>query len=283
MRDTKSGIPLKTQCDFLGVSTSGYYAWQARPVSLDERRKRRRAIDEAVKMAFYQHKQRYGSPRISVELNESGFAVCENTVSKSLQRQSLVAKAGKKFKATTNSRHSLPVAPNLLNQDFTCNAPDQKWCGDITYLWTDEGWVYLAIVLDLYSRRIIGWSMSKRMNKQLVCDAMQMAIKARQPTNATIMHTDRGSQYCSNQFQRLLRGHGIRSSMSKKGDCYDNACAESFFHTLKVEAVHGEHFPTRDSMRSAVFDYIEVDYNRNRRHTTIGNQSPVNFELANAA
>jgi len=216
MRDTKSGIPLKTQCDFLGVSTSGYYAWQARPVSLDERRKRRRAIDEAVKMAFYQHKQRYGSPRISVELN-------------------------------------------------------------------DEGWVYLAIVLDLYSRRIIGWSMSKRMNKQLVCDAMQMAIKARQPTNATIMHTDRGSQYCSNQFQRLLRGHGIRSSMSKKGDCYDNACAESFFHTLKVEAVHGEHFPTRDSMRSAVFDYIEVDYNRNRRHTTIGNQSPVNFELANAA
>ncbi len=200
-----------------------------------------------------------------------------------MQRQSLVAKAGRKFKARTNSNHSLPIAPNLLEQDFTCDSINEKWCGDITYLWTKEGWLYLAVVIDLFSRRVIGWSMSHRMTRQLACDAMQMAIDARQPGAGVIMHTDRGGQYCSKQFQNLLRKYKIKSSMSKKDDCFDNACAESFFHSMKVEAIHGEDLPTRESMRSAVFEYIEIDYNRTRHHTMIDNQSPANYELAQAA
>jgi transposase InsO family protein len=175
------------------------------------------------------------------------------------------------------------VSPNLLEQDFSCERINEKWAGDITYLWTDEGWLYLAVVLDLFSRRVIGWSMNQRMTKGLACDAMQMAIDQRENFAGVIMHTDRGSQYCSNQFQQLLKANHIRSSMSKKGDCYDNACSESFFHTLKVEAIHGELFPTRNTMREVVFEYIESDYNRNRHHTSIGSTSPVCFEMAAAA
>ena len=200
-----------------------------------------------------------------------------------MRRQGLVAKAARKFKATTDSGHTLAVAQNLLQQDFGCSAPNEKWCGDITYLWTDEGWLYLAIVLDLFSRRVIGWSMNRRMTRQLVCDAMSMAIGARGELDGTIMHTDRGSQYCSDQFQRLLRRHGIRPSMSARGNCYDNACAESFFHTLKVEAIHGENIPTHAAMRDAVFEFVETDYNERRHHTAIGNQTPAAYELRYAA
>ena len=240
-------------------------------------------IDEAIRIAYEDRKHRYGSPRLHVHLNESGFPVALNTVAESMRRQGLVAKAGRKFKATTNSAHNLPVAPNLLEQDFTCKHINEKWAGDITYLWTDEGWLYLAVVIELFSRRIIGWSMNQRMTKELACDAMQMAIDQRSGFAGVIMHTDRGSQYCSKQFQDLLTANDIRSSMSKKGDCYDNACSESFFHTLKVEAIHGELFPTRQIMRDVVFEYIETDYNRIRHHTTIGNTSPVKYEMAIAA
>ena len=240
-------------------------------------------IDEAIRIAFEDRKHRYGSPRLHIHLNESGFPVALNTVAESMRRQNLVAKAGRKFKATTNSAHNLPVSPNLLEQDFTCQKINEKWAGDITYLWTDEGWLYLAVVLDLYSRRVIGWSMSHRMTKELVCDAMQMAVDERTDFSGVIMHTDRGSQYCSKQFQAILKANDIRSSMSKKGDCYDNACSESFFHTLKVEAIHGELFPTREIMRKVVFEYIETDYNMIRHHTTIGNTSPVKYEMATTA
>lgn len=240
-------------------------------------------IDEAVRIAFEKRKQRYGSPRLHTDLLESGFPIALNTVAESMQRQDLVAKAGRKFKATTNSSHKLPVSPNLLEQNFTCENVNEKWAGDITYLWTDEGWLYLAVVLDLFSRKVIGWSMNTRMTKQLVCDAMQMAIDQRDNFVGVIMHTDRGSQYCSNMFQQQLKANDIRSSMSKKGDCYDNACSESFFHTLKVEAIHGEIIPTRNMMREVVFEYIESDYNRIRHHTSIGNTSPVKYEMENAA
>ena len=282
----KSGqckAPLIKQCLWLGVSTSGYYDWfnrQGKPV---KRHERSDVIDEAIRIAFQDRKQRYGSPRLHIALNESGFKVSANTVAESMRRQELVAKAGRKFKSTTNSAHKLPVSPNLLNQDFSCEKVNKKWAGDITYLWTDEGWLYLAVVLDLYSRRVIGWSMSDRMNKELACDAMQMAINLRTDIAGVIMHTDRGSQYCSNQFREILKANKIKSSMSKKGDCYDNACSESFFHTLKVEAIHGELFPTRQLMREIVFEYIESDYNRTRHHTSIGNTSPVKYEMANAA
>ena len=171
----------------------------------------------------------------------------------------------------------------MLEQDFECTDINQKWCGDITYLWTLEGWLYLAVVLDLYSRRVIGWSMSNRMTKQLVCDAMSMAIDQRADIADVIMHTDRGSQYCSKQFQKLLKSNQIRSSMSKKGDCYDNACSESFFHSMKVEAIHGEPLKDAETTRETVFEYIEVDYNSNRHHSSIGYTTPVQFEMANAA
>jgi len=276
-------VSVVRQCAWLGVSSSGYYDWLARRARPRKRDERLAIIDEAVRIAFEAERARYGSPRLTVELNESGFAIAENTVAASLRRQGLVAKAGRKFKATTNSAHALAVAPNLLVQDFTCKAVNEKWCGDITYLWCDEGWMYLATVIDLFSRRVIGWSLSHRMTKQLVCDAMSMAFDARDDVEGVIMHTDRGSQYCSTQFQRLLRGHGARSSMSAKGDCFDNACAESFFHSLKVEAIHGERFETRESVRAVVFEYIEVYYNRTRRHTTADNASPVKYEMAHAA
>jgi len=283
IHDTGLQLPVTRQCQLLEVSTSGYYDWLARDSKPSARHERREVVDQAVKWVYEKNKQRYGSPRLCVDLNEAGFKIAENTVAASMKRQGLVAKAGRKFKATTNSAHNLPIAPNLLEQDFSCESINEKWCGDITYLWTDEGWLYLAIVLDLFSKKIIGWSMSERMTKQLACDAMNMAIESRENIKGVIMHTDRGGQYCSKDFQRLLKLNDIRPSMSKRGDCYDNACAESFFHSLKVEAIHRETIVSRDQMREAVFEYIEVDYNRTRRHTSIGNVSPMTFEMAIAA
>ena len=199
-------------------------------------------------------------------------------VALSLQRQGLRAKAARKFKATTQSKHNLPVADNLLKQDFTASQPNQKWAGDITYLWTNEGWYYLAVVLDLYSRKVIGWAMSERMTAHLVCDALTMALFRRKHPKSVIVHTDRGSQYCSHDYQTLLREHGLICSMSAKGCCYDNACSESFFHSLKVEAIHGERFETRQQIRETVFEYVEVDYNRQRLHSYLGYKSPDEFE-----
>jgi putative transposase len=214
------------------------------------------------------------------DLHEAGYACDRKTVAGSMQRQALRAKGAKKFKATTNSAHNLPVAPNLLMQDFSATAPNQKWVGDITYLWTDEGWLYLATMIDLYSRRVVGWAMSERMTAELACDALRMALWRRGNPRDVITHTDRGSQYCSAVYQGLLTRHGLQCSMSGKGNCYDNACAESFFHTLKVEAIHGERFETREMIRRTVFEYIEVEYNRTRRHSTNGYISPEAFEAA---
>jgi len=276
-------LPVRRQCRLLGVSSSGYYGWLRRKDRPGVRHERQSVIDRSVQQAFERRRARYGSPRLTLDLVESGFRVAENTVAASMRRLQLVAKAGRKFKATTNSRHALPVAANLLGQDFGCDRANQKWCGDITYLWTDQGWLYLAVVLDLFSRRVIGWSMDSRMTRQLVCDAMGMAITARGQVDGTIMHTDRGSQYCSHQCQRLLSKHGLRASMSGRGNCYDNACAESFFHSLKVEAIHGETRPTHAAMRERVFEYIETDYNVRRHHTANGKLSPAAFELKYAA
>jgi putative transposase len=198
-------------------------------------------------------------------------------------RQGLCAKAGKKFKVTTNSKHELPVAKNILQQNFSASAPNQKWVGDITYLWTQEGWLYLATVIDLYSRMVVGWAMSERMTADLVGNALSMALWKRGMPTGVIVHSDRGSQYCSELYQRLLTKHGLACSMSGTGNCHDNACAESFFHSMKVEAIHGERFETREKMRRVVFEYIEVDYNRIRRHSTNGQISPVAFEAKQVA
>ncbi|MGZ5071414.1 MAG: IS3 family transposase, partial [Methylobacter sp.] len=209
---------------------------------------------------------------------ENGQPYDLKTIATSLKRQGLVAKAARKFKATTNSKHNLPVFDNLLQQDFSASAPNQKWAGDITYLWTDEGWLYLAVIIDLFSRQVIGWSMSERMTADLACDALRMAIFRRKRPKGVRVHSDRGSQYCSHAYRQLLQQYELFGSMSAKGCCYDNACAESFFHSLKVEAIHGERFITRESIRQAVFEYIETDYNPVRLHSTNGFLSPVEFE-----
>jgi transposase InsO family protein len=194
------------------------------------------------------------------------------------KKYGLVPKAAKKYKPTTNSNHKLPVAPNLLEQNFVVNTPNTVWVSDFTYIHTESGWQYLAVVIDLYSRRVVGWSVNNRMTKKLVIDAMEMAIRNRKPPAGLIAHSDRGSQYCSNDYQKLLKKHKIRPSMSKKGNCYDNACAETFFHSFKVEWIYGEKFMGYDDLRVAVLEYIEIFYNRQRLHSYLGYKTPAEFE-----
>lgn len=270
-------------CRVLGASRPGYYCWSHRQHHPSARQQRQSLLDQRVKDAFSSRKERSGAPMITLDLKDEGLSFNRKTVAASMRRQGLRAKAAKKFKATTNSNHGLPVAPNVLQQDFTAGQPNQKWVGDITYLWTAEGWLYLAVVIDLYSRLVVGWAMADRMTADLVCNALQMALWRRRMPKDVIVHSDRGSQYCSAVYQALLARHNLICSMSAKGNCYDNACAESFFHTLKVEAVHGEPIASRAEMRQTIFEYIEVDYNRNRRHSTNGNISPEAFEAALAA
>ncbi len=235
-------------------------------------------MDAQVKAEFETRKRRAGAPRLSRHLKRGCHQVAQ-----SLRRQGLRAKAARKYKATTNSNHTLPVAENLLKQNFTAQRPNQVWVGDITYIGTDEGWLYMALVLDLYSRKVVGWSMSERMPTSLVCDALRTALFARKMPRGVIMHTDRGSQYCSREHRVLLDEHGLIPSMSARGNCYDHVAMESWNHSLKVEAIHGERFATREQARANVFEYIEVDYNRTRLHSTLGYLSPEQFELANVA
>ena len=284
MHNHSAQFRLSVMARILQVSRSGFYAWRQRQsIGPGPRQQRCHERDEMVMLAFEAGKGRSGSPRLVLDLNDAGHSCDRKTVANSMMRQGLRAKAAKKFKVTTNSKHNLPVAANLLQQDFAATAPNQKWVGDITYLWTDEGWLYLATVIDLYSRMVVGWAMSERMTANLVCEALTMALWRRKMPSGIIVHSDRGSQYCSSAFQGLLDRHGLTCSMSAKGNCYDNACAESFFHTIKVEAIHGEKFETRDKMRRVVFEYIEVDYNRIRRHSTNGQISPVAFEAKQVA
>lgn len=277
--DTHSGaFRITALCRTLEVSRSGYYAWRRRREHPSPRQLRRQRLDQQVATAFAARKGRSGSPGLTRDLRDQGDRHNRKTVAESLRRQGLRAKAARRFKATTNSRHNLPVAPNRLAQDFTAERPNQKWVGDITCPGTDEGWLYLAVLIDLYARQVVGWAMQARMTADLVCDALDMARWRRHRPRGVIVHSDRGSQYCSERYQALLDRYGLHGSMSAKGNCYDNACAESFFHTLKVERIHGERFATREAMRQAVFEYVEVDYNRTRRHSANGYLSPEAFE-----
>lgn len=267
----------------LGVSRSSFYAWQRRQRSGVSREAANEVLDALVRAAFVERKGRSGSPGLTLDLIDAGHAHDRKTIAKSMKRQELRAKASKKFKVTTDSNHTKPVAPNLLDRDFTATAPNQKWVSDITYLWTEEGWLYLAVVIDLYSRKVVGWSMAPRMTTPLISDALIMALWRRGFPKGVLVHSDRGSQYCSAAYQKLLKKHKLVCSMSRTGNCWDNACAESFFHTLKVELVHGKRFDKRSQMRESVFEYIEVDYNRNRRHSAVGMISPDKFEAAKVA
>nr|WP_086014502.1 IS3 family transposase [Thiothrix nivea] len=278
IREHRTQFRLKTLCHLLAVSRSGYYEWLVQVERKQRRQQQKAEFDQEVARLFTKHKSRSGARRLQRILVKQGHACNRKTVAASLRRQGLVAKAARKFKATTNSNHNLPVFDNLLGQDFTATAPNQKWVGDITYLGTDEGWPYLAVVIDLFSRQVIGWAMGERMAADLVCDALQMAIFKRKRPKGVVVHSDRGSQYCSHAYRDLLQKYQLLGSMSAKGNCYDNACAESFFHSLKVEAIQGERFATREHMKQTVFEYIETDYNRNRLHSTLGYLSPVDFE-----
>ena len=277
MKNHRVDYSLDGMCRCFNVSRSGFYAWLNRKPST--RQQRRLSFDQNVKALFLKHKQRYGAERLQRKMPKADGSFYDlKTIAASLSRQGLVTKAARKFKATTNSNHHLPVFDNLLNQDFSAAAPNQKWAGDITYLWTDEGWLYLAVIMDLFSRQVVGWAMAERMTADLVCDALKMAIFRRKRPKGVIVHSDRGSQYCSNAYRQLLERYQLLGSMSAKGNCYDNACAESFFHSLKVEAIHGEKFDTREAMRQTVFEYIETDYNPVRLHSTNGFLSPMEFE-----
>ncbi|BDQ97350.1 IS3 family transposase OrfB [Escherichia coli] len=268
---------IKAMCRVLRVARSGWYTWCQRRTRISTRQQFRQHCDSVVLAAFTRSKQRYGAPRLTDELRAQGYPFNVKTVAASLRRQGLRAKASRKFSPVSYRAHGLPVSENLLEQDFYASGPNQKWAGDITYLRTDEGWLYLAVVIDLWSRAVIGWSMSPRMTAQLACDALQMALWRRKRPRNVIVHTDRGGQYCSADYQAQLKRHNLRGSMSAKGCCYDNAPMESFWGTLKNESLSHYRFNNRDEAISVIREYIEIFYNRQRRHSRLGNISPAAF------
>lgn len=265
-------------CAVLKVSRSGYYAWCQRPVCA--RRQQAEVLREQIRTIHRDSRGTYGSPRVWRELRDQGHGCGRHRVARLMRKDGLRAKVKRRFKATTDSRHQLPVAANLVSRDFSPEAPNRLWAGDITYVWTAEGWLYLAVVLDLFSRMVVGWAMSARMSRGLVMDALRMGVARRRPGAGVIHHSDRGAQYASGDFQRLLAAHGMRCSMSRKGDCWDNAPVESFFGTLKQELVFHERYTTRAQARQSIFEYIERFYNRRRRHSSLGYMTPASFEEA---
>ncbi len=270
--------PVTVLCGALGVSPQGFYAWQKRPPSA--RQQRRDALLVQIRAAHAEVKERYGSPRLHAELRAKGVPCCVNTVAKLMHDNDLRAKTARKFRNTTDSDHPLPVADNLLGRQFDPTGPNERWVSDITYVPTREGWLYLAVVEDLYSRRVVGWSMAERMESRLVVDALEMAVQRRFPGEGLLAHSDRGSQYASDHYQRLLARHGISCSMSRRANCWDNAPMESFFATLKKELCHHEDYHTRAEARASIFEYIEAFYNPRRRHSSLGYVSPAEYEQA---
>jgi len=271
----RDSYPMQALCEALQVSDSGFAAWQRSegPTKwLSDA-----ALLKLIREIHEQTKAAYGSPRIYEEIKGRGIPVGKGRVERLMRENGLRGRHKRRFKATTDSKHSLPVAPNRLEQNFTTERPDQVWTADVTYLATGEGWLYLAIVLDLYTRQIVGWAMRERMTKDLVIDALRMAWFRRRPAPGLIHHSDRGSQYCSHEFQKQLADYGMLASMSRKGNCWDNAPSESFFNSLKNERVHGTRYETRDKARADVFDYLEIFYNRRRRHSALGGISPIAF------
>ena len=272
----KAQLPVTRMCNLLGVSSSGYYAWRNRKPS-------RRQLDDMIYLAhirehFASSNKTYGSPRMHVELVEQGLCIGKHRVARLMRDNGMKALQKRRFKRTTDSHHNHPIAPNLLDQDFSCEWPNQKWGLDISYIWTAEGWLYLAIVLDMYSRKIVGWAVSDRLKKNLAITALSRAITMRQPKPGLIHHSDRGSQYCSYDYRDLLNKHCIIASMSGKGNCYDNAMVETVFKTIKNELVWRTSFQTRKQATIQLGKYIDGFYNPKRRHSALGYKSPIKFE-----
>ena len=269
-------FPVTRMCRMLEVSQSAYYDWLKQPESA--RRREDRRLGEKVRQIHEKSRQTYGARRIREALVDEGELISRTRVGRLMKQHRLESKGKRKFKATTYSNHDRPVAGNLLNRHFQVEQPDAVYAGDITYIPTGEGWLYLAVLIDLHSRAIVGWSMSARMTAELANDALMMAIWKRQPLSGLIVHSDRGSQYASALYQKTLEDHGFICSMSRKGNCWDNAPSESFFHTLKIELTHHKRYLTREEAKQDIFEYIEVFYNRQRRHSAIGYQTPLGYE-----
>ena len=275
IKSHKNKYPIETMCRVMDVSRSGYYDWDGRGVS--RRALKRKELLGEITVAHEQSRGTYGSPRILRVLRSNGKDVNHKTVESIMQKNGIRAKTQKKFKQTTDSKHNLPLAPNLLDREFSPRKPNLVWVTDITYCATEEGWMYLATYIDLFSRKVVGWSMSSRMTADLVIDALRMGI-FRQKKAPLMVHSDRGSQYASDAFRKELQKHRCMRSMSRKGNCWDNAVAESFFGTLKTEFLHHEKYQTREAARLGIFDYIESFYNRRRLHSHLNYLTPEEFE-----
>ena len=268
---------MDVMCEVLEVSRSGYYAWRDRPPSATARRQEQ--LVDQIAAVHVGSRRIYGAPRVFAELRAQGVACCKNTVATLMRKRGIRSKMRRKFKVcTTDSRHPHPLAANRLNQEFTVPLPNQVWAADITYIPTGEGWLYLAAVLDLCSRKVIGWAADDHLRAELPCRALEMAVQHRRPTGPLLHHSDRGVQYACDEYQALLARHGLTGSMSRTGNCYDNAVVESFFGTLKTELTHHHTYATRNEARLALFEYLEVFYNRQRRHSALGYRSPAEYE-----
>jgi transposase InsO family protein len=263
-------------CHVLKVSRSGYYHWVEHPNS--KRKIEDMDLKQKIVIIYYNSRRTYGSPRIHQKLLRGGYQVSKKRIERLMQELNICAVAKKKYRATTDSKHTQPVAANHLNRNFRVNKPNQVWVADITYIYTQEGWLYLSTIMDLYSRKIIGWSLKNRITPDLVIEALNMAIKQRKPSSSLLLHSDRGSQYASYCYQVLLKRYGILCSMSRKGNCWDNAVMESFYRTLKVELIYLKKYETRIEAKRDIFEYIEIFYNRERLHSSIGYHSPEEYE-----
>ena len=276
VEENRGTVPTERLCRIMDVSSRGFRAFRSRPISQSQRK-------DMVLLAHIREQHRlslgsYGRPRMTEELKELGFDVGHRRVGRLMRQNSISVVRTRKHKVTTDSNHKFNIAPNLLNRNFHAEKPNQKWVVDISYIWTQEGWLYLAVVLDLYSRRVIGWAVSNRMKRDLAIRALDMAIALRRPPAGCIHHSDRGSQYCSHDYQKRLRQHGFKVSMSGKGNCYDNAAMETFFKTIKAELIWRHPWHTRRAAELAIFEYINGFYNPRRKHSALGWKSPLAFE-----
>lgn len=269
-------FPVVTMCRVLEVSRSGYYAWRSRPENRWERANRQ--LLTRIIVTHQASQGRYGSPRVHAELRAQGIECGHNRVANIMRDNGIRARQRKRRRPSSASDHDYPVVPNILDRQFDAASSDRIWAADITYIPSAEGWLYLAAIMDLFSRRIVGWSLQERMTTELALDALNTAIILRQPEPGLLHHSDQGSQYASYEYQSVLKSHGIICSMSRRGDCYDNAAIESFFRSLKVEAVHGQTNRPIERTKTDLFDYIEIFYNHQRRHSALGYLSPVEFE-----
>jgi transposase InsO family protein len=272
----KQQFPVVVMCQVLEVSESGFYAWRKRPTC--QRKREDARLTTQIRQIFTSHQGRYGSPRLSAELKDQGVLCSRKRVARLMREAGISAKRKRRHVVTTKRDASHPVAPNLLDRDFTATEPNKKWVTDITYVPTTQGWLYLAVVLDLYSRFVVGWSMSAHCDEELVENAFHMALARRRPTAGLLHHSDRGCQYTSRAYRLLLEQSGMKVSMSRKGNCWDNAAMESFFGTLKEECVGHSIYQSHEEARLALFTYLEIYYNRLRRHSTLGYVSPLIYE-----